>query len=100
VNGAFVLFILKTDTTDCHLVASAGIDYWRDANAPFLADFSNNPGAAVSSWVKLSTTYKYFYATNFTSAQLMADLPPPLKSSAGPVRGVAGRPSKAGESPE
>ena len=81
VNGAFTLFMLKTDTANCHLVASAGIDYWRDANAPFLADFSNHPGAAVSSWVKLSTTYKYFYATNFTHAQLLADPPPPLIGS-------------------
>ena len=100
VNGAFVLFMLKTDNADCHFVASAGIDYWRDAKAPFLADFSNNPGAAVSSWVKLSTTYQYFYATNFTSAQLMADPPPPLKGSARPVRDVTGRSSKAGERPE
>jgi hypothetical protein len=61
-------------------VAELGADWWRDPNAPFVDDFSNNPGAGSSDWVKLTTEWKNLYFTTLSPQQLQADPPPGLQT--------------------
>jgi hypothetical protein len=82
VDGVFSMAQLRTDSADGNLVANFGGDWWRDTSAPFLYQnevFVNNPGIGVSSWVRLTTTYQYFFFTTFTGPQLEAEPPPPLR---------------------
>jgi hypothetical protein len=63
-------------------VASVGADWWRDANAPYVQDHSNNPGAGSRNWVQVSTQWATlaFYSTS--TPQFQRDPPPSL---AGPT---------------
>src|SRR6185436_17174522 len=56
-------------------------DWWRYKSAPFLSDFSNSPGAGMSDWVELSTSWKTLYFTSWSAQKLQADPPPPLLGS-------------------
>ncbi|WP_183044237.1 Ig-like domain-containing protein [Pseudorhodoplanes sinuspersici] len=78
VDAVYVQMDMRVTDPNLNLVANVGADWWRDANAPFLTDFSNNPAAGTSNWSELSTewTTLAFYST--TTAQFLADLPPPL----------------------
>lgn len=81
VDAVYVQMDMRVTDPNLNLIANVGADWWRDANAPFLTDFSNNPAAGTSNWAELSTqwTTLAFYST--TTAQFMADLPPPLVGS-------------------
>jgi hypothetical protein len=80
VDGVFVEASMKTNDPNANLVAELGADWWRDPNAPFVDDFSNNPGAGSSDWVKLTTEWKNLYFTTLSPQQLQADPPPGLQT--------------------
>jgi hypothetical protein len=82
VNGVFSMAQLRTDSASANLIANFGADWWRSASAPYLNQdgvFVNNPAIGVGAWVKLTTTYQYFFFTTMTKPQLQAEPPPPLK---------------------
>jgi hypothetical protein len=73
---------LRTDNAGANLIANFGGDWWRNTSAPFLyrnGVFVHNPGIGMGAWVKLTTTYQYFFFTTMTKPQLQADPPPPLR---------------------
>jgi hypothetical protein len=82
VNGVFSMAQLRTDSASANLIANFGGDWWRNASAPYLYQngvFVNNPGIGMGAWVKLTTTYQYFFFTTMTKSQLQAEPPPPLR---------------------
>jgi hypothetical protein len=82
VNAVFSMAQLRTDSASANLIANFGADWWRSTSAPFLyrnGVFVNNPGIGMGAWVKLTTTYQYFFFTTMTRSQLQADPPPPLR---------------------
>jgi hypothetical protein len=82
VDGVYVQMDMKTTDPNANLVASVGADWWRDANAPYLQDHSNNPGIGSSNWVKLSTDWKSVGYYSMSTADFQADPAPPLQGSA------------------
>jgi hypothetical protein len=81
VDAVYVQMDMRVTDPNLHLIANVGADWWRDANAPFVSDFSNNPGAGISNWVELSTQWSTLGFYSSTTAQFQADLPPPLLGS-------------------
>ncbi|MBR1235386.1 hypothetical protein [Bradyrhizobium sp. AUGA SZCCT0182] len=82
VDGVFSIAQLRTDNARANLIANFGADWWRSASAPYLNQdgvFVNNPAVGMGAWVKLTTTYQYFFFTTMTKSQLQAEPPPPLK---------------------
>ncbi|MBR0953611.1 hypothetical protein [Bradyrhizobium canariense] len=82
VNGVFSIAQLRTDGASANLIANFGGDWWRNGSAPYLyrnGVFVNNPGIGMGAWVKLTTSYQYFFFTTMTKPQLQADPPPPLR---------------------
>jgi hypothetical protein len=76
VDGVFVEANMKTNDPNANLMADLGADWWRSPSADWVSDFSNNPGAGSSDWVKLTTEWKPLYFTSLTAQQLQADPPP------------------------
>ncbi|WP_271585163.1 Ig-like domain-containing protein [Bradyrhizobium sp. CCBAU 45389] len=81
VDGVYVQMDMRTTDPNAQLVAMVGVDWWRSATAPFLADHSNNPGVGGSNWVELSTQWKTIGYYSMSTAAFTADLPPPLLGS-------------------
>jgi hypothetical protein len=81
VEGVFVEASMKTSDPNANLVANLGADWWQSSNASFVSGFANNPGAGMSDWVKLTTSYQNLYFTSLSAAQLQADPPPGLTGS-------------------
>jgi hypothetical protein len=82
VDGVFSIAKLRTDAASANLIANFGADWWRNTSAPYLYQngvFVNNPGIGMGTWVKLTTTYQYFFFTTMVKSQLQAEPPPPLK---------------------
>jgi hypothetical protein len=82
VDAVYVQMDMRVTDPDLNLVAMVGADWWRDANAPYLHDHSNNPGAGGSNWVKLSPQWSKVGFYSSSTVQFQADLPPPLLESA------------------
>ena len=78
VDVVYVQMDIRVTDPNSNLVASVGADWWRDANAPYVQDHSNNPGAGSSNWVQVSTQWSTlaFYSTS--TPQFQGDPPPPL----------------------
>ncbi|WP_271576329.1 Ig-like domain-containing protein [Bradyrhizobium sp. CCBAU 11361] len=85
VDGVYVQMDMRTTDANAKLVGMVGVDWWRTATAPFLADHSNNPGVGGSNWVELSTQWKTIGYYSLSTAAFQADLPPPLLGSSPPV---------------
>jgi len=81
VDGVYVQMDMKVSDPNLHLVANVGADWWRNATAPYVDGFSNNPGAGMSNWVELSTQWTTLGFYSGSSSQFQADLPPPLQGS-------------------
>ncbi|MET4848185.1 Ig-like domain-containing protein [Bradyrhizobium japonicum] len=81
VDGVYVQMDMRTTDANAKLVGMVGVDWWRNATAPFLADHSNNPGVGGSNWVELSTQWKTIGYYSLSTAAFQADLPPPLLGS-------------------
>jgi hypothetical protein len=81
VDGVFVEASMKTNDPNENLVAELGADWWLNSSAPFVSDFSNNPGAGSSDWVKLTTQYQSLYFTSLSPQELQADPPPGLQTA-------------------
>ena len=82
MDAVYVQMDMRVTDPNAHLVAMVGADWWRDANAPFLADHSTNPGVGGSNWVELSTQWQTVGYYSMSTAQFEANLPPPLLGSA------------------
>lgn len=72
---------MRTDNASSKFIANLGGDWWLSSTAQYVDGFANNPGIGGSTFVALSTSYRYVYYTNLTSSQLQADPPPPLKAA-------------------
>src|SRR6202048_2629395 len=81
VDGVYVQMDVRVTDPNSNLVASVGADWWRDANAPYLQDHSNNPGIGSSNWEKLSTQWRTLGYYSVSTTQFQADPPPPLLGS-------------------
>ena len=81
VDGVYVQMDMRVTDPNAKLVAMVGVDWWRNATAPFLPDHSNNPGVGGSNWVELSTQWKTIGYYSMSTAAFQADLPPPLLGS-------------------
>ncbi|MBI5265032.1 MAG: hypothetical protein HY852_24830 [Bradyrhizobium sp.] len=79
VDAVYVQMDMRVTDPNLNLIASVGADWWRDANAPYLDDHSNNPGVGSSNWVKLSTEWKTLGFYSVSTAELQNNLPPPLR---------------------
>src|SRR5262249_36758170 len=77
VDAVYVQMDMRVTDPNLHLIANVGADWWRDAGAPFVDGFGNNPGAGMSNWVELTTEWKSlsFYSS---SSVFKADPPPTL----------------------
>ena len=82
VDAVYVQMDMRVTDPNAHLIGMVGADWWRDANAPFLADHSTNPAVGVSNWVELSTQWQTVGYYSMSTAQFEANLPPPLLGSA------------------
>ena len=58
VDAMYVQMDMRESDPNAHMVAQVGGDWWRSDSAPFLGDFSNNPGAGGTNWVELTTRYQ------------------------------------------
>ena len=81
VDGVYVQMDMRKTDPNAKLVGMVGVDWWRNATAPFLADHSNNPGVGGSNWVELSTQWRTIGYYSMSTAAFQADLPPPLLGS-------------------
>ncbi|UQD70284.1 hypothetical protein JEY40_30535 [Bradyrhizobium japonicum] len=81
VDGVYVQMDMRTTDANAKLVGMVGVDWWRNATAPFLADHSNNPGVGGSNWIELSTQWKTIGYYSLSTTAFQADLPPPLLGS-------------------
>jgi hypothetical protein len=85
VDGVFVEASMKTNDPNENLVANLGADWWLNSSASYVNGFSNNPGAGMSDWVKLTTQWQSLYFTSLSPQQLQADPPPGLQTASPPV---------------
>jgi hypothetical protein len=69
-----------------NLVANVGVDWWRDSTAALARDFSNNPAAGMSNWIRLSTEWTTLRFYSVPTSELVASPPPPLIASAADTR--------------
>lgn len=83
IDGALVMFAVRVDNPNCHMIAISGIDYWQSQSAPYYDDHHTNPAYSGSAWLKLTTQYQWVYSTRFTREQLLADPPPPFIGQTG-----------------
>jgi hypothetical protein len=81
VDGVFVEASMKTNDPNANLIANLGADWWRSPTASFVSGFSNNPGAGMSDWVKLTTNYQTLYFSSLSPQVLQADPPPGLTTT-------------------
>jgi Bacterial Ig-like domain len=81
VDGVYVQMDMRATDPNAKLVGMVGVDWWRDAGAPFLPDHSTNPGVGGTNWVGLSTQWKTLGYYSMSTAEFQADPPPPLLGS-------------------
>ena len=81
VDAVYVQMDMRVTDANLNLVASIGADWWRNASAPYLQDHSNNPGVGSGNWVELSTEWRTLGYYSTSTAEFLADLPPPLRGS-------------------
>ena len=81
IDAVYVQMDMRTTDANANLVASVGADWWRDANAPYLQDHSNNPGIGSSNWVELTTEWRTLGYFSPTTAEFQANLPPTLRGA-------------------
>ncbi|MEH2523530.1 MULTISPECIES: Ig-like domain-containing protein [unclassified Bradyrhizobium] len=81
IDAVYVQMDMRTTDANANLVAMVGADWWRDANAPYLQDHSNNPGIGGTNWVELSTQWKTLGYYSTTTAEFQGNLPPPLRGA-------------------
>jgi hypothetical protein len=79
VDAVYVQMDMRVTDPNVKLVAMVGVDWWRDASAPYLDDHSNNPGVGGTNWVQLSTQWKTLGYYSMSTAEFQANLPPPLR---------------------
>lgn len=82
IDGVYVQMDMRTNDPGISLVANVGADWWRDASADFLRNFSNNPGAGMSNWVELSTEWSTLRFYSLSTPQFQESPPPPLVEAA------------------
>jgi hypothetical protein len=82
VDAVYVQMDMRVTDPNAKLVGMVGVDWWRDASAPYLDDHSNNPGIGGTNWVELSTQWKTLGYYSMSTAEFQANLPPSLQGSA------------------
>jgi hypothetical protein len=85
IDGVYVQMDMRTTEPKANLVANVGADWWRDVTADFAQGFTNNPGAGMSNWVKLSTEWSRLRFFSLDTAEFREMPPPPLAESSDPA---------------
>ena len=80
-DAVFVQMDMKATDPKMKLVADVGADWWRGPDAAFVQGVLNNQGAGNSNWMELSTDWTTLIFYSGSTANLMADPPPPLAES-------------------
>jgi hypothetical protein len=78
IDGVYVEMDMRTTNDTDALVANVGADWWRNATAPFVKDFSNNPGAGMSNWIELRTAWSTLRFYSMSTSPLSQSKPLPL----------------------
>jgi hypothetical protein len=86
IDGAYVQMDIRVSDPKMNLVANVGVDWWRDSTAALARDFSNNPAAGMSNWIRLSTEWTTLRFYSVPTSELVASPPPPLIASAADTR--------------
>lgn len=97
VDSVYVQIDMKTTDPEMKVVANVGADWWRSSDSPHSG--ANNRGAGNSNWVELSPNWSTLYFFSGSTAQFVADPPPPLAESPLPVTATSTRRTAAGPSP-
>ncbi|MDF0521350.1 hypothetical protein P0R31_29320 [Bradyrhizobium yuanmingense] len=79
VDAVYVQMEMRVTDPNLSLVAMVGADWWRDAQAPYLDDHSNNPAVGVSNWVELSTQWKTIGHYSMSTDGFRVNPAPPLR---------------------
>ena len=82
VDAVHVQMDMRVTDPNLNLIADVGADWWRNSNAPYLQDHSNNPGVGSSNWVELTTEWRTLAFTS-SNAIFQADPPPGITGSSG-----------------
>jgi hypothetical protein len=80
VDGVYVQIDMRTIDSNLKAIANVGADWWRDASAAYEDGFANNPGAGMSNWRALSTSWSTLRFYSASDDRLLAAPPPPLQS--------------------
>jgi hypothetical protein len=86
IDGTYVQMDVRVSDPKMNLVANVGADWWRDSTATLERDFSNNPAAGMSNWIRLSTGWSTLRFYSVTTPELIANPPPPLIIAVGDNR--------------
>ncbi|MBR0959037.1 hypothetical protein [Bradyrhizobium japonicum] len=97
VDSVYVQIDMKTTDPEMKVVANVGADWWRSSDLPH--NGANNRGAGNSNWVELSADWSTLYFFSGSTAQFVADPPPPLAESPLPASAAGAQRTTAGASP-
>ncbi len=97
VDSVYVQIDMKTTDPEMRVVANVGADWWRSPDSPHSG--ANNRGAGNSNWVELSPDWSTLYFFSGSTAQFVADPPPPLAESPLPATAAGMQRTASGPSP-
>jgi len=82
VDAVYVQIDMKTTDPKMKLVANVGAEWWRAPDAAYTLGVTNSQGAGNSNWVELSSDWSTLVFYSGSTAQFVADPPPPFAESA------------------
>ncbi|MDF0521349.1 hypothetical protein P0R31_29315 [Bradyrhizobium yuanmingense] len=97
VDSVYVQIDMKTTDPEMKVVANVGADWWRSSDSPH--NGANNRGAGNSNWVELSADWTTLHFFSGSTAQFVADPPPPLAEAPLPASATGARRTTAAASP-
>ena len=81
VDGVYVQIDMRTNDPTMKFVADVGADWYLDASVGSGHDLANISGAGQSNWVELTTQWSTLRFYSWSTAQFLANPPPPLAGS-------------------
>ena len=86
VDGVYVQMDMRTNDPTMKFVAGVGADWYLDASVGAGPDLANISGAGQSNWVELTTQWSTLRFYSWSTAQFLANPPPPLAGSLGEAK--------------
>lgn len=85
VDASYTQAEIRVTDAAQKLVGHIGVDYWRDGAAPYVDPVgTNNPAAGISSFIRLTTTFRTVGFYTCSDAVFKESLPPPLAGATVP----------------